>query len=219
MRLIKWFLIGFFAAVSIGFCTAQAYVIGEIPPDSTQFITLENQPRGYDIFNPPQVEVSMFADFSDSAIGNYLGTIWTLEDLKTAELRLNMQFPEMLQLNKYVFFIIEQADKPIVYKPPLPNGMVDPTATQTSISWGWKYARLITGDTPPSIEQCTSVDYYANSGTSKAQLLGVIKQFDNLVSNGNDAGKVLRSVADLYSKVEEVKNELSVIRTIVGDTQ
>jgi hypothetical protein len=216
MRLIKWFLIGFFAAVTVGFVTAQAYTMGEIPADSELFITLENQPRDYDIFNPPQIEVSMFADFSDSAVGNYLGTIWTLEDLKAAELRLNTQFPEMQQLNKYVFFIIEQADKPIVYKPPLASGMVDPEATQTSISWGWKYARYATDATS---KECLQVDYYTDSGTSKAQLLGVIKQFDNLVSNGNDAGKALRSVADLYSKVEEAKNELRVMRLIVGDTK
>ncbi|MBL1321516.1 MAG: hypothetical protein COA63_010725 [Methylophaga sp.] len=216
MRLLKYFLIGFCLALSVGFCTAQAYIIGEIPADSTQFITLENQPVNYDIFNPPQVEVSMFADFSDSAIGNYIGTIWQHEDLAAVTARTGKEFPEMEAVNKYVSFIIEQADKPIIYLPPLPDGSVDPNATVVSFSWGWRYARLITDAT---IEECSVVDYYTDSGTSKAQLLGVIKQFDNLVSSGNDAGKVLRSVADLYGKVEEVKNELSVIDNIVRDTK
>ncbi|PHS23492.1 MAG: hypothetical protein COA83_09645 [Methylophaga sp.] len=210
MRLFKWFLIGFCLAVSVGFCTAQAYMIGEIPPNSTAFITLENQPIDYDINNPPEIEVSMFADFSDSVVGSYLFTIWDHEDLAVAEERLSMEFVEIGQLNKYVQFGIRQPDKNVMI------GEDGQYVNTESISWGWRYARLVTG---APIDLCTPVDYYTNSDTSRAQLLGVIQQFDNLVSNGNDAGKVLRSVADLYSKVDEVKNELSVIRSIVSDTQ
>jgi hypothetical protein len=73
--------------------------------------------------------------------------------------------------------------------------------------------------TNATTEECSLVDYYADSDTTQAQLLGLIKQMDNLVSNGGNAGKVLRSVADLYGKVDEVKNELSVMRLIIGDTQ
>lgn len=203
MRLLKYFLIGFFAAISIGFCTAQAYTTGEIPGDSETFTTLENQNIIYGEAN--LVQVSMFADFSDYVEGELLFAIWDREDLTKAEQRLGMEFPEVSQLEKYVQFGIRQNDK---------LRSID-TEPDSVISWGWKYARY-----PKATDAvCTTVDYFQETGTTKAQLLGVIKQFDNLVSNGGDAGKVLRSVADLYGKVDEVKNELSVMRIIVDATE
>jgi len=196
--------------------TAQAYLLGEIPTDSTDFITLENQPKNYDIFNPPEIEVSLFADFSDSSKGRFVGVIWDRESLDAVIARTGQEYPEVSGMNKYVTFILEQPDKPVVYRPALSNGDVDPTASKTVITMGWKYARLVVAGNP--VDQCTQNDYYTDSGTTKNQLLGVIKQFDNLVSNGDNAGKVLRSVADLYGKVDEVKNELSVLKNIVSDT-
>ena len=196
---------------------AQAYIIGEIPAHTDKFITLENQPKDYDISNPPQVEVSMFADFRDSAVGSFLFAIWDREDLAGAEQRLSMKFLEIDQLNKYVQFGIRQPDKNVMI------GEDGAYANSEYISWGWRYARLVTDSNSP--EQCTAIDYYTDSGTTKKQLLGVLDQLTRLLTSQEPnlttlegAAKKSRSIADLQSKAEELTLELYTIRSIVNNT-
>lgn len=52
-------------------------------------------------------------------------------------------------------------------------------------------------------------------GTTKAQVLGLITQLENLIAADADTAKAMRSVADLYGKTDEVKHELSVIKEII----
>lgn len=217
MRSLKWFLIGFFIVVVAVFCTAQAYVIGEIPAHTDKFITLENQPRDYDISNPPQVEVSMFADFSDSAVGSFLFVVWDREDLTEAEQRLSMEFSGVDQLEKYVQIGISQPNKNVMI------GEDGAYVNTESISWGWRYARLVTDE---ATKQCTAIDYYTNSGTTKKQLLGVLDQLTRLLTSQEPnlttlegAAKKSRSIADLQSKAEELTLELYTIRSIVDATE
>lgn len=195
----------------------QAYVIGEIPAYTDKFITLENQPKNYDISNPPLIEVSMFADFSDSVVGSFLFAIWDREDLAVAEQRLSMEFLEIDQLNKYVQFGIRQPDKNVMI------GEDGAYVNTESISWGWRYARLVTDE---ATGQCKSIDYYTDSGTTKKQLLGVLDQLTRLLTSQEPnlttlegAAKKSRSVADLQSKTEELTLELYIIRSIVENTK
>jgi hypothetical protein len=54
--------------------------------------------------------------------------------------------------------------------------------------------------------------------TTKAQILGLLTQLENLMNNDQDTAKALRSVSNLYDKREEVLHELGVIRAIVNKT-
>jgi hypothetical protein len=54
-----------------------------------------------------------------------------------------------------------------------------------------------------------------NTPINKAQLYGLLTQLTNLVNNKTDTAAAMRSVADLYSKPDEVLSELASLREIV----
>ncbi|WP_296592618.1 hypothetical protein [Methylophaga sp.] len=52
-------------------------------------------------------------------------------------------------------------------------------------------------------------------GVSKPQLFGLITQLENLIHNGQDTAAAMRSVANLYSKPDEVLQELDALRGLI----
>lgn len=50
---------------------------------------------------------------------------------------------------------------------------------------------------------------------SRSQLYGLITQLQNLIKNGGDTAAALRSVANLYSKPDEVLKELDALRGLI----
>lgn len=52
-------------------------------------------------------------------------------------------------------------------------------------------------------------------GVSKPQLFGLITQLENLIQNGHDTAAAMRSVANLYSKPDEVLQELDALRGLI----
>lgn len=67
---------------------------------------------------------------------------------------------------------------------------------------------------------CDTVTYghYAklvHQPPTRSQLYGLITQLQNLIKNGNDTAAAMRSVANLYSKPDEVLKELEVLRGLI----
>jgi len=54
-----------------------------------------------------------------------------------------------------------------------------------------------------------------NTPINKSQLYGLLTQLTNLVNNKTDTAAAMRSVSDLYSKPDEVLDELATLREIV----
>lgn len=67
--------------------------------------------------------------------------------------------------------------------------------------------RLVPGQPIPDERQPAKI--------SKSQLYGLLTQLTNLITNGSDTAAAMRSVANLYSKPDEVLAELSALRDIV----
>jgi hypothetical protein len=52
----------------------------------------------------------------------------------------------------------------------------------------------------------------------KTQLYGLLTQLENLINNSNDSAAAMRSMADLYTKKNEVLIEIQALREILSDT-
>ena len=72
-----------------------------------------------------------------------------------------------------------------------------------------------TDPTPTPIDPVPEQPEQPKPPINKAQLYGLLTQITNLVNNKTDTAAAMRSVADLYSKPEEVLSELATLRDIV----
>jgi hypothetical protein len=57
------------------------------------------------------------------------------------------------------------------------------------------------------------------TGTTKAQLNGLLTQLDNLMLNANNTVSAMNSVSNLYGKVDEVRNEISVLKEVLDTSK
>lgn len=156
-------------------------------------ITEQNQPAP-----ETMIEVADNPHFEGFIVAKFFAVMRHIEDLDAAEIRLGTQHPEVKDLLRW--------ETVLVFVP------------ETREIKDFRYGRTIEGQEAPVVIGEPVVDPQPeepSEGPSKAQQLGLLLQLKNLISNGQDTAKAMRSVADLYSKSEEVIAELDAITVLI----
>jgi len=71
-------------------------------------------------------------------------------------------------------------------------------------------------DNPSADHDFFKASFVRPVGVSRSQLYGLITQLQNLIKNSNDTAAAMRSVANLYSKPDEVLKELDALRELIS---
>lgn len=70
-------------------------------------------------------------------------------------------------------------------------------------------------DHPTADHEFFKANFVRAVGVPRSQLYGLITQLQNLIKNGGDTAAAMRSVANLYSKPDEVLKELDALRGLI----
>lgn len=70
-------------------------------------------------------------------------------------------------------------------------------------------------DNPSADHDFFKANFVRPVGVPRSQLYGLITQLQNLIKNGGDTAAAMRSVANLYSKPDEVLKELEALRGLI----
>lgn len=226
-------------------CTnLHAYTIGELDETDLTMMTLQNAPQTHCSTEAPIIEVSNNSDFTDSYVGSYMFKMWDLEDSAHAAERLQTEHPDLSQYERYVTFGMSQPDVTGLFEnedtvtlsygwkyarslcTPNNNGVcVNPDDNAVSLD---QYVGVVATDFPRGggTVPVEPIDYYNNSGTTWDQVNGLLDQLDTLftsqevgLTNLQASAKKYRSSADLFGKVDELKQELMVLRRMVEDSK
>lgn len=78
-----------------------------------------------------------------------------------------------------------------------------------------RYYIQTASDHPDADHDFFKANFVRPVGVPRSQLYGLITQLQNLIKNGGDAAAAMRSVANLYSKPDEVLRELDALRGLI----